>query len=68
MKSAIGLFSPVDNSAGVAKPPRSPRMAMKTESRRIDSATATAVTTSIAPKTTAAEARCHRACDANNVA
>ena len=41
---------------------------MKTESRRIESATASAVTTSIAPKMTAVEARFHSACDAKRVA
>ena len=41
---------------------------MKIESRLIDSATATAVTTNIAPKTTAAAARCHSAYVAKSVA
>ena len=42
-KSGSGRFSPVDTSAGVAKPPSSPSTAMKSDSRRIDSSTASAV-------------------------
>ena len=39
-KSGIGRFSPVERSAGVAKPPSRPSTAMKSDSRLIDSSTA----------------------------
>ena len=66
--NAMGRFSPDDKRAGVAKPPINPSRAMKIESRRIESPTATAVTTSIRKNTTPAGARCHSACTANSVA
>ncbi len=60
----MGRFSPVDSIAGVAKPPIRPRSAMNTDSRRIDSHTATPVS----PKTSVAGMRCHRAYEAKSVA
>ena len=45
----MGRFSPVESSAGVAKPPTRPRSAMNIESRRIESRTATAVTSTMRP-------------------
>ena len=41
---------------------------MKSESRRIESSTATAVTSASRPKATVAGIRCHSACAAKNVA
>jgi hypothetical protein len=66
-KSGIGRFSPVERSAGVAKPPSSPRTAMNSESRRIDSSTAVAVTSASMPKATLEGIRCHSACAAKKV-
>jgi hypothetical protein len=60
-KSPIGRFSPEDNNAGVAKPPINPSSAMNIESRRMESPTATAVTTSIRKNTTPAGSRCQSA-------
>ena len=67
-KSGIGRFSPVDTSAGVANPPSSPSTAMKSDSRRIESSTASAVT--IARRTNVADAgmRFQSVCAAKNVA
>jgi hypothetical protein len=67
-KSGIGRFSPVDTSAGVAKPPSRPRTAMKSDSRRIDSRTATAVTIARRMNVAGAEIRFHSECAAKNVA
>src|SRR4051812_10496882 len=67
-KSGIGRFSPVDNSAGVAKPPSKPSTAMNIDSRLIDRATATAVTSASSANATPAGIRCHRAWAEKNVA
>ena len=48
--SGIGRFSPVERSAGVAKPPSNPSTAMKSDSRLIDSSTAMSVTSASRPK------------------
>ena len=52
----------------MAKPPTNPSSAMNSESRRIDSSTATAVTNDISTNTGTSGKRFQRACDANNVA
>ena len=67
MKSGTGRFSPVERSIGVAKPPSRPRTAMKNESRRIDSSTATAVTSESSANAAATGIRCHSACAAKKV-
>ena len=60
-KSGIGLFSPVDSSAGVAKPPSKPSTAMNIDPRRIDSNTASAVTTASSMNVAMAGISCHNA-------
>jgi hypothetical protein len=67
-KSSIGRFSPEERSAGVANPPMRPRRAMKTESRRVERNTATAVTMSIPTNAAHAGQRFHRPCSAKSVA
>ncbi len=67
-KSGIGRFSPVESRIGVANPPSRPSTAMKSDSRRIDSSTASAVTTPSRPNVTTAGIRFQSACAAKNVA
>jgi len=57
-----------ESSAGLAKPPTSPSSAMKTESRRIDRVTATAVTSARNPKAVSAPTRFQTAWLAHRVA
>jgi hypothetical protein len=63
----MGRFSPVDNRAGVAKPPRSPRTAMNSDSRRIDRSTATVVTVASSRNATIEGIKFHNAWAAKNV-
>ena len=65
--SGIGRFSPVDSSAGVAKPPSKPSTAMKSDSCLIDSSTATTVTSASSTNVSVAGRRCQSACAAKNV-
>ena len=67
VKSGIGWLAPVESRIGVAKPPRRPSTAMNTESRRIDSSTATAVTSASRPNVTPDGIRFQSACAAKKV-
>ncbi len=67
-KSGIGRFSPVERSAGVAKPPSRPSTAMKSDSRLIDSSTAISVTIASRPNATSDGIRFQSACAAKKVA
>jgi hypothetical protein len=68
VKSGIGRFSPVDSKAGVAKPPTSPSTAMKIDSRRIESSTATTVTSARSTNVATAGMRFHSEWAAKKVA
>jgi hypothetical protein len=54
------LSCPLARSAGVENPPAKPSRAMKTESRRIDSRTATTVTSAIIANAVSGSISFHR--------